>query len=230
VSGATASVSCGNLYATGAISIGSIGSIGGEDCKVAADQLADFVIEEDGFGFIAECGPSIVDMLAVDGDQTFQATDCADYFVYNMDATSQTLDAMDVDNFTIEGFDSTQDKLIFINADASTRYNWQEGRGHIESDTRYWDHNGYRSRYNIYAEIELSGVSSFSVLDRTSVNGRYTTSRDVIHLFSESGTTLEIDALAYPESETSPEDLSSSVLVYMGDVASSFNDAAETET
>jgi hypothetical protein len=45
VSGATASVSCGNLYATGAISIGSIGSIGGDDCKVAADQLADFTIE-----------------------------------------------------------------------------------------------------------------------------------------------------------------------------------------
>jgi hypothetical protein len=46
VSGATASVSCGNLYATGAISIGSIGSIGGDDCKVAADQLADFAIED----------------------------------------------------------------------------------------------------------------------------------------------------------------------------------------
>jgi hypothetical protein len=46
VSGATASVSCGNLYATGAISIGSIGSIGGENCKVAADQLADFAIED----------------------------------------------------------------------------------------------------------------------------------------------------------------------------------------
>jgi hypothetical protein len=46
VSGATASVSCGNLYATGAISIGSIGSIGGDDCKVAADQLADFVVED----------------------------------------------------------------------------------------------------------------------------------------------------------------------------------------
>jgi hypothetical protein len=43
VSGATASVSCGNLYATGAI---SIGSIGGDDCKVAADQLADFSIDE----------------------------------------------------------------------------------------------------------------------------------------------------------------------------------------
>ena len=46
VSGATATVSCGNLYATGAISIGSIGSIGGDDCKVATDQLADFVIDE----------------------------------------------------------------------------------------------------------------------------------------------------------------------------------------
>jgi hypothetical protein len=46
VSGATASVSCGNLYATGAISIGSIGSIGGDNCKVAADQLADFSIDE----------------------------------------------------------------------------------------------------------------------------------------------------------------------------------------
>jgi hypothetical protein len=45
VSGATATVSCGNLYATGAISIGSIGSIGGDDCKVSADQLADFEIE-----------------------------------------------------------------------------------------------------------------------------------------------------------------------------------------
>jgi hypothetical protein len=45
VSGATASVSCGNLYATGAISIGSIGSIGGDDCKVSADQLADFDVE-----------------------------------------------------------------------------------------------------------------------------------------------------------------------------------------
>jgi hypothetical protein len=45
VSGATATVSCGNLYATGAISIGSIGSIGGDDCKVSADQLADFSIE-----------------------------------------------------------------------------------------------------------------------------------------------------------------------------------------
>jgi hypothetical protein len=49
VSGATASVSCGNLYATGAISIGSIGSIGGDDCKVAADQLADFAIEDGGY-------------------------------------------------------------------------------------------------------------------------------------------------------------------------------------
>ena len=45
VSGATASVSCGNLYATGAISIGSIGSIGGDDCKVSADMLADFDVE-----------------------------------------------------------------------------------------------------------------------------------------------------------------------------------------
>jgi hypothetical protein len=51
VSGATASVSCGNLYATGAISIGSIGSIGGDDCKVAADQLADFVIKDGSYSF-----------------------------------------------------------------------------------------------------------------------------------------------------------------------------------
>ena len=57
VSGATASVSCGNLYATGAISIGSIGSIGGDDCKVAADQLADFVVEDgvSSFPEITEC-------------------------------------------------------------------------------------------------------------------------------------------------------------------------------
>jgi hypothetical protein len=51
VSGATASVSCGNLYATGAISIGSIGSIGGDDCKVAADQLVDFVIKDGSYSF-----------------------------------------------------------------------------------------------------------------------------------------------------------------------------------
>ncbi|ABM02690.1 hypothetical protein Ping_0848 [Psychromonas ingrahamii 37] len=54
VSGATASVSCGNLYATGAISIGNIGSIGGDDCKVAADQLADFSIEEGEYSFIPQ--------------------------------------------------------------------------------------------------------------------------------------------------------------------------------
>jgi hypothetical protein len=220
VSGATASVSCGNLYATGAISIGSIGSIGGDDCKVAADQLADFVVEEDGFGFIGKCDdtlPSIVDMLAVDGDQSFQATDCADYFAYNMDATFRTLDGNDIDTFTIEGFDSTQDKLIFINADAVTRYNWLSERGHQEGDTYYWDHNGHRTRYNQYAEVTKSGVSSFNVLDRTSVNGRYTTSKDVINLLSESGTALEIDAFAYPDSVTTPDDLASSVLIYMGD-------------
>ena len=51
VSGATASVSCGNLYATGAVSIGSIGSIGGDDCKVAADQLADFAIKDGSYSF-----------------------------------------------------------------------------------------------------------------------------------------------------------------------------------
>jgi hypothetical protein len=62
VSGATASVSCGNLYATGAISIGSIGSIGGENCKVAADQLADFVVEEgvSSFPNIYDCETEIV--------------------------------------------------------------------------------------------------------------------------------------------------------------------------
>jgi len=51
VSGATASVSCGNLYATGAISIGSIGSIGGDDCKVSADMLADFAIKDGSYSF-----------------------------------------------------------------------------------------------------------------------------------------------------------------------------------
>jgi hypothetical protein len=54
VSGATASVSCGNLYATGAISIGSIGSIGGDDCKVSADMLADFAIADNEFSFLPQ--------------------------------------------------------------------------------------------------------------------------------------------------------------------------------
>jgi hypothetical protein len=48
VSGATASVSCGNLYATGAISIGSIVS---DNCEVSADQLAAFGIGEGEFSF-----------------------------------------------------------------------------------------------------------------------------------------------------------------------------------
>jgi hypothetical protein len=51
VSGATASVSCGNLYATGAISIGSIVS---DNCEVSADQLADFAIADNEFSFLPQ--------------------------------------------------------------------------------------------------------------------------------------------------------------------------------
>ena len=70
VSGATASVSCGNLYATGAISIGSIGSVGGEDCKVAADQLADFAIEGGGYTIaVATCPLWSAEGLALARDE-----------------------------------------------------------------------------------------------------------------------------------------------------------------
>jgi hypothetical protein len=72
VSGATASVSCGNLYATGAISIGSIGSIGGDDCKVSADQLTDFVIKDGSYSFGAlEAVPANTPPVAFDGPVGF---------------------------------------------------------------------------------------------------------------------------------------------------------------
>jgi hypothetical protein len=75
VSGATASVSCGNLYATGAISIGSIGSVGGDDCKVSADQLADFVIKDGSYSFGSlEAVPANTPPVAFDGPEGFVPT------------------------------------------------------------------------------------------------------------------------------------------------------------
>jgi hypothetical protein len=75
VSGATASVSCGNLYATGAISIGSIGSIAGDNCKVSADQLTDFVIKDGSYSFgPLEAVPANTPPVAFDGPVGFVPT------------------------------------------------------------------------------------------------------------------------------------------------------------
>lgn len=161
--------------------------------------------------------PNFVDMLAVDGDQTFQATAGVDHFVYDMDATSRALNTYDVDTFTIEGFDATQDKLIFINADAQTDYNWTSERGHIEGDTYYYDRNGSRTRYDNYEEIFITEGTSIDVLDRTRVNTNNILSLDRIDLVSDLGAPITPDAFAYPDNTTSPDELASSVLIYMED-------------
>lgn len=160
--------------------------------------------------------PTIVNMLALDGDQTFQATASADYFVYNMDATSNLWNVNDVDTFTIEDFDPTQDKLIFINAEAISPYQWLSERGHIETDTYYYDRNGHRSRYDHYEQISTDG-SSIDVMDRTRVNYNNSLSLDHIDLLAETGSSIVIDAFAYPDNTTPPEDVTSSILIYMDD-------------
>ncbi|MFT7007345.1 MAG: hypothetical protein ACJAXJ_001860 [Colwellia sp.] len=123
VSGATASVSCGNLYATGAISIGSIGSIGGDDCKVAADMLADFAIKDGSYSFAPLEAVLAIAYINRDGLPGFDAA-AGDILISklldtNLDGTSSVgdtvvtsqfptdLNASGVGNFSLNTFQVT---------------------------------------------------------------------------------------------------------------------------
>jgi VCBS repeat-containing protein len=160
--------------------------------------------------------PTIFDMLAVDGDQTFQATTGVDYFVYNMNGTSRALHYWDKDTLTIEGFDANQDKLIFINVDATN-----DGVAQTEEGRQYYDHN----RWGNHSEQILTAVSETqeydgSILARNKSqanNGTYILSDDTIDLLSDSGSHILLDAFAYPDDSALPEDEASSIQIYLGD-------------
>lgn len=160
--------------------------------------------------------PNIVHMLAEDGDQTFYATEGVDYFIYDMDGTSSQVNVLDIDTFTIVGFDPTEDRLIFINAEASNPYGWFEERGNLETDFHYYDRNGYRTRYDHYEQIYTSG-NTLVVNDTTRVNINYVLSRDYINLQTDLGEAITLDAFEYMSSSADPNDATSSILIYEDD-------------
>ena len=123
------------------------------------------------------------------GAESYTATDGVDYFIFNSDNFEYNSNGGTI---TIDGFNSEEDKLIFINADTDgiTDNSFQDGQYYYELDLSF---------ILLWAPGDVQ-VGLGYIIDVNDPNNDY-----------------PLDTFSYPSDTTSPGEVDDNNLIYLGD-------------